>query len=120
MYTVHSAMLRRAVGVRMVHVMRDSFPQRIEFISPARLIQLIDAGFVADSYRCVPTLSEVPRRVVSIQAVQGPSGKIQTARIPPFAEIPIVSPWQATPDRNLACARLGKHLRSFGTVLTPR
>ena len=60
---------------------------------------------VADLYRCVPTLSEVRQRRVSIQVVRKLSGKIQMVRIPPSAEIPTGSLWQATVGHNLACAR---------------
>ncbi len=60
---------------------------------------------VADLYRCVPTLSEVRQRRVSIQVVRKLSGKIQTDRIPPSAETPTGSLWQAIVGHNLACAR---------------
>jgi len=47
----------------------------------------------------------VRQRRVSIQVVRKLSGKIQTDRIPPSAETPTGSLWQATVGHKLACAR---------------
>jgi hypothetical protein len=95
----------------MAHVMRDECET-----APNVVLARVNA----DSYRCVPTLSEVRQRVVSIQIVQRQSGKIQTGRIPPSVETPIVSPWQV--DRSRACVRLGSLSGSqgVGTVLIAR